>query len=185
MPSRQDACTGVVETRFGHRSTDLGVRGSTPLGRATPFNHLDQACWEARPNWKHIGSTSDHAGTLKTALPTGKHLNQGHPNQNVASQRAGHDMCVGALELAGVPGSWRLSVSSPQTLWTVSLDSWLGLTGSCKTSILSPPALGSGDARSDRGISVALACQLKPPAVALFRSGPHEKAPQASGHSSA
>jgi hypothetical protein len=57
--SLRDACTGAVETRFCHRSTDLGVRGSTPLGRANLFNGLLTRSKSHRGSHNYCGPFAD------------------------------------------------------------------------------------------------------------------------------
>ncbi len=49
-------------------ATDLGVRGSTPLGRANPFNRLRPPSAGGTGNRKHIGSTDGRAGAQSGPL---------------------------------------------------------------------------------------------------------------------
>jgi hypothetical protein len=49
----------AVETRFGHRSTDLGVRGSTPHGRANFFKTLVTADGGRRNGSNFCGPPAD------------------------------------------------------------------------------------------------------------------------------
>jgi hypothetical protein len=50
---------GVLALGGLFQTTDLGVRGSTPLGRANLFRGLDERAGNRPSNRKHIGSIGE------------------------------------------------------------------------------------------------------------------------------